>query len=180
VRTEDFHLVWWDGLQKAMNRYPKMYRVWLTKHMSEFCGNNVQRYYWSKGQHSPKCEFCLAEDEYTMHICRCPEAGRECMFHISMKELSTWLTSTLGDQQVAATVEKYLLACGESQMIDCVHGTNQDMQAAAADNDQLGWDSMLEGRISSRWLMVAAPFLLKTRQKMLPQVWGTKFIYKLI
>jgi hypothetical protein len=158
---------------------PKNVPSLVTKHVSEFCGNNVQRYYWSKGQHSPKWEFCLTEDEYTMHICRCCEAGRECMFHISVKELSTWLTSTLGDQQVAATVEKYLLACGESQMIDCIHGTDQDLQATAADSDRLGWDSMLKGCISSRWLMVAVPFLLKTRQKMLPQVWGTKFINKL-
>ncbi len=99
VRMEDFHLVWWEGLWKAMNGYPKMYQVWLTKHVSEFCGNIIQRYHWSKGQHSPKCEFCLTEDEYTMHICRCREAGRECMFHISVKELSTWLTSTLGDNK---------------------------------------------------------------------------------
>ncbi len=175
VRTEDFHLVWWDGLRKAMNGYPKMYQVWLTKHVSEICGNNVQRYYWSKGQHSPKCKFCLTEDEYTMHICRCHEAGRDCMFHISVKELSTWL-STLGDQQVAATVEKYLLACGKSQMIDCVYGTNQDWQAAAADNDQLGWDSRLEGRISSRWLAVAAPFLLETRQKCFPRCGGQSLL----
>ena len=52
-----------------MTCYPKMYRVWLTKHVSDFCGNNVQLYYWSKGTHSPKCEFCGMEDEYTMHIC---------------------------------------------------------------------------------------------------------------
>jgi hypothetical protein len=151
----------------------------LTKHVSEFCGNNIQRYYWSKGQHSPKCKFCLTEDKYTMHTCRCREAGRECMFHISVKELFTWLTSTLGDQQVAATVEKYLLACSKSQMIECVHGTDQDLQAAAADNDQLGWDSMIGGRISSKWLMVVGPLILKTRQKMPPQVLGTKFIDKL-
>jgi hypothetical protein len=101
------------------------------------------------------------------------------MFQISMKKLSTWLTSTLGEQQVAATAEKYLLARGEVQMIDCIHGTNQLLLATAADSDRLGWDSMLEGRISSWWLMVTAPLLLKTRQKMLPQVWGTKLINKL-
>jgi hypothetical protein len=28
VRTEDFHLFWWDGHRKAMNGYPKMYQVW--------------------------------------------------------------------------------------------------------------------------------------------------------
>ena len=101
------------------------------------------------------------------------------MFHISVKKLSTWLTSTLGEQQVAATAEKYLLARGEVQMIDCVHGTDQLLLAAAADSDHSGWDSMLKGRISSWWLMVAAPLLLKTMQKMLPQVWGTKLINKL-
>jgi hypothetical protein len=101
------------------------------------------------------------------------------MFHILVKELSTWLTSTLGDKKVAATVEKYLLARGKVQMIDCIYGTDQDLQVAAVDSDRLGWDSMLEGRISSWWLTVAAPFLLKIRQKMLPQVWGTKFINKL-
>jgi hypothetical protein len=36
IWTEDFHLIWWDGLDSAMTRYPKMYRVWLTKHVSKF------------------------------------------------------------------------------------------------------------------------------------------------
>jgi hypothetical protein len=85
----------------------------------------------------------------------------------------------LGYKKVAATVEKYLLARGEVQMIDCIYGTNQDLQAAAVDSDCLEWDSMLEGCISSWWLTVAAPFLLKIKQKMLPQVCGTKFINKL-
>jgi hypothetical protein len=31
--------------------------------------DNVQQYYWSKGTHSPKCEFCSIEDEYSIHIC---------------------------------------------------------------------------------------------------------------
>jgi hypothetical protein len=75
IQKEDFHLVWWDGLDRAMAGYPKSYRVWLTKHVSEFCGNNVQLYYWSRGKQSPKCEFCAKEDKYTMHICRCRDPG---------------------------------------------------------------------------------------------------------
>jgi hypothetical protein len=65
IRQEDFHLVWWDGVGAASALYPKMYRVWLTKHVSDFCRNNVQLYYWSKGTHSPKCKFCESIDEYT-------------------------------------------------------------------------------------------------------------------
>ena len=34
VKSEDFHLVWWTGLGLTTMKYPKMYRVWLTKHVS--------------------------------------------------------------------------------------------------------------------------------------------------
>ena len=68
VQKEDFHLVWWDGLDRAMAGYPKSYRVRLTKHVSEFCGNNVQLYYWSRGTQSPKCNFCKTEDEYHSYL----------------------------------------------------------------------------------------------------------------
>ncbi len=88
ICAEDFHLVWWDGVRRAMNRFPKMYRVWLMKHVSEFCSSNVQMYYWSKGTQSPKCEFCLTADKYTMHICRCWDPGHSLMFQVSVNELT--------------------------------------------------------------------------------------------
>jgi hypothetical protein len=53
IRADNFDLVWWDGMRRVVNGYPKMYRVWLTKHVLEFSGNNVQMYYWSKGKHLP-------------------------------------------------------------------------------------------------------------------------------
>jgi hypothetical protein len=58
IQREDFHLIWWEGLGATMSSYPKMYGVWLTKHVSDFCRNNMQQYYWSNGAHSPKCESC--------------------------------------------------------------------------------------------------------------------------
>jgi hypothetical protein len=38
IRQEDFHLVWWDEVGAASTLFPKMYQVWLTKHVSNFCG----------------------------------------------------------------------------------------------------------------------------------------------
>ena len=179
IKSEDFHLVWWTGLGFAMMRYPKMYRVWMTKHVSEFCGTNVQLYYWSKGTISPKCEFCGTEDEYTMHICRCKEPGRDSMFRLSVKEIYSWLIETLGEHSVATTVEMYLLARGEDNMVDCVYGNDDNLVKAAEISDRLGWDSFLEGRISSHWLIVAAPFLSSRSQYLLPAAWGQGFITRL-
>jgi hypothetical protein len=109
IRTEDFHLVWWDRLDSAMTGYPKMYRVWLTKHVSEFCGSNVQLYYWSRGRQSPKCESCGIADEYTMHISRRRDPGRNSMFRDTVQDLGHWMVKTLGKENVSATVMMYLL-----------------------------------------------------------------------
>jgi hypothetical protein len=68
VQKEDFHLVWWDGLGAAMALYTKIYLLWLTKQVSDFYGNNVHLYYWSKGTHSPKREFFGMDDECTMRM----------------------------------------------------------------------------------------------------------------
>ncbi len=45
IQESNFHLVWWEGIKALMEDYPKMYQVWITKHVSEFCGANVQMCY---------------------------------------------------------------------------------------------------------------------------------------
>jgi hypothetical protein len=127
IRREDFHLVWWEGFGATMSSYPKMYRVWLTKLVSDFCGNKVQQYYWSNGVHFPKCKSCGTHHEYKMHICHCIDPGHDRMFHITMRELYTWMVETLGDHAVASMVEAYLLARGETTLLNLMHGTNVDM-----------------------------------------------------
>ena len=64
----DFHLVWWEGIKAVIENYQGMYQVWITKHVLEFCGTNVQMYYRHKGAQNPKCGCCNIEDEHTTHI----------------------------------------------------------------------------------------------------------------
>jgi hypothetical protein len=158
IHQEDFHLVWWDRLCATMSSYPKMYRVWLTKHVSDFCGNNVQLYYWSKGTHSPRCNFCTVEDKYTMHICQCRDPGHDPTFRISVSELCSLVIETLGNTDVASTIEMYLLARGTVTMSSCLHGNNTDLLTTTSVSDLLGWDSFIKGRIVTQWQTVATPF----------------------
>jgi hypothetical protein len=111
-----------------MARYSKMYRIWLTKHVSGFCGNNVQQYYWkNKGTHSPKCKFSGVEDEYSTHICWCKDPGRDGMFRILVSKVHTWLVTILGENTIASMVEEYLLGRGRVTMESCLYRTNDDM-----------------------------------------------------
>jgi hypothetical protein len=115
IRREDFHLVWWEGLGAAMAWYPKMYRVWLTKHVSVFYGNNVQQYYWSKGTLSPKCQFCGIEDEYSTHICQCEDPCRDSVIRVSVSKVHTWLVATLGENKLPLWWKNICLDGGRSQ-----------------------------------------------------------------
>jgi hypothetical protein len=143
VCKEDFTLIWWEGLGTAIASYPKMYCVWLTKHVSGFCGNIIQLYYWSKGTHSPKCKFCGIEDEHTIHISWCKDPGQDSMFKILVFEVHTWLVATLGKTTIASTVEEYLLGWGQVMMESCIQGTNENMAMISKLRNHLGWDSFL-------------------------------------
>ncbi len=53
-----------------------------------------------------------------------------------------------------------------------------DLQAAAEARKSLGWDIVLEERISTLWLAVAVatPLLRKTSQFLLPSTWDCLFM----
>ncbi len=159
IRTMNFHLVWWEELRAAMSRYPKMYRVWLTKYVSKFCGTNVQFYHWSRGAHSLKCESCSTHDKYVVHTCWCMDPGHNRMFQNLVTELCTWMTNTLGEMTVASTVAAFLLSQGESTMANCLHGSYANQALVVESSNHLGWDSLVEGQISTHWLSLVAPFL---------------------
>ena len=116
------------------------------------------------------------EDEYTMHICRCRDSGRSLMFQVSVNELTAWLRSTLGEQCIAMMVERYLLSRVEATMEECVHGIYTDLQAIATASNRLGWDSLLEGWISTHCIILVAPLLLKTGRNLFSHEWSTQFI----
>jgi hypothetical protein len=136
-------------------------------------------YYWSRGRQSPKCESCRTADKYTMHICRCRDPGRNSMFRDTVQDLGRWMMKTLGKENVSATVTMYLLSQGETLMTDCVHGGNQELINVARESDCLGWDSLLEGRISTLWLPLVSQLLSKSSRSLLPPSWGRQFINKL-
>ena len=131
IQQENFFLVWWEGVTAAMSLYPKMYHAWLTQHVSEFCGNNVLQYYWSKGTHSPKCNFCADHDEYTTHICQCHDPGQVKMFQITVQEVSNWIMRTLWHTDISLLGRSYCLGRGLIMMESCVDCNNEALLTVA-------------------------------------------------
>ncbi len=40
VSKENFPFVYWEGMERVLKSFPEMFRVWVTKHVSHFKGQN--------------------------------------------------------------------------------------------------------------------------------------------
>ncbi len=119
----------------------------------------------------------VTHDEYTMHICCCTDSGHNRLFHsITVRELYTWMVKTLGNCAVASTVEAHLLARGETATLSLMHGTSVDLSVVCKQRNCLGWDSLLDGRMSSHWLVLISPLLQHQPKNLLPFLWGKQLI----
>ena len=180
ISSPDFNLVWWDGVELALLEYPKMFRVWLTKHVSEFAGTNAQLSYWREDVDDPTCQCCGEAIETTMHLTRCQSPGRRKMLALTVRTLTSWMVDTGVDVVLVDMIEEYLLAQGEKTMTECLRLGNADYELLAECSDRLRWDSLLEGRISSLWIQIMKPVLLDSRLYLSPRKWGIQFIEHLL
>ena len=79
VHTNNFPLVYWEGMDKVMRGFPEPFRVWITKHVSHFNGTNRMLSWFPATETcakvANKCPNCGCTDESTAHITRCCDEG---------------------------------------------------------------------------------------------------------
>ena len=122
-----------------MREYPRMFRVWITKHVSSFCGTNRQL-----SRIDPTieniCPCCGQPDEPTSHINRCEDP-----FKHSVLELEDWLKSANTDPILADLIVRYVESRGESTMSELLnrnYNGNIIYRPIAKYQDKLGWDNI--------------------------------------
>ena len=112
-----FDLVWWDGMEMVMKSFPKMFRVFITKQVSKFCGTNCQlKHIDDKINHV--CPSCGNDGKSSRHITRCNDPGRRVMLEHSVKELR--MAQTKIDPHLQAIITIYLLGQSSKSMLGCL------------------------------------------------------------
>jgi hypothetical protein len=111
VDRKHFKLIYWDGVEACMDKFPTMFRVWVTKHVSHFCGINrhLSRIDPSISNTCPSCG-CINED--TSHVVRCPSPGRTSFYQESVSVLVKWLEEADTDPQLVYMIEEFLTGRG--------------------------------------------------------------------
>ena len=145
VESHHFDLIWWDGVGKAMASYPKMFRIFVTKQVSGWCGSNSKQSLWDTTI-STMCPNCGIARETSKHLTRCTHVGRVKLFRSSIADVIYCLEVGNVDVELITMIEAYLLLQGSDTLVNQTPLGSRYL-ALAKILDDLGWDCFLEGRI---------------------------------
>jgi hypothetical protein len=171
VSASNFDLIYWDGVSAAMEVYPRMFQVWVTKLVSHFCGTNRQLSRIDPNIENV-CPCCGEADESVGHVTRCLDDGRTKMFEESCDLFLDFLHDTHMDLSLVSCFEEYLYDRGISQMTDITSHLPFFSQVAH-DIDALGWDNLLEGRIPHSLVDLQSSYLRRSKSFWKIKTWAS-------
>ena len=90
VITWHFDLIHWDRVWEAINIYPQMFHVLVTKLISHFCGNSKQLSCIDPEVENV-CPYCKRHDKMTSHIKQYTKDRCVPMFDESLELLRNWI-----------------------------------------------------------------------------------------
>jgi len=161
-----------------MDRYPQMFRVWVTKQVSGFNGLNRQLSR-IRSDVVNECPCCGHKDESTSHLTRCTNPSRRKVFQQSVDKLLDWLEDTGCDVRIVECFEAYFLQYGEAAMVE-IASDHPHLSRWAMEVDTLGWDNLVEGRIGYTLLDIQARLLKEKGSFRHIKAWATELIQHLL
>ena len=140
-----FSQVDWENLERAMTQTPEMWSVWVTKHVSGFCGTNHMLNV-IHGDVIDKCPSCGHTPEKATHVVLCRHPTRTAAYYESVDRFAEWMQRERTCPELAFLIKRYLLGRGDIPMLSlCRRGSRYTALAAA--QDSLGFRNFTEGRI---------------------------------
>jgi hypothetical protein len=158
-----------------MASYPKMFRIFVSKQVSGWCGSNSKQSLWDSTI-SNMCPNCGIARETSKHLTRCTHVGRVQLFRSSVADVIYCLEVGNVDVELVTIIEAYLLLQGSDTMVNQTPLGSRYL-ALATVHDELGWDCFLEGRIPVA-LLDAVRLSLPSRRSITK--WGISLIKALL
>ena len=100
------------------------------------------------------------------------------MLQSSVQELVDWMYESTDDEDMTMLLSTYLMGQQESTLAETAEETMTNWRREGAVNnyeqlieetDRLGWDCLVEGRVSKKWIEYARDRLKETGNPMSPE-----------
>jgi hypothetical protein len=158
-----------------MASYDKMFRIFVSKQVSGWCGSNSKQSLWD-ATISNMCPNCGIARKTSKHLTRCTHIRRVQLFRSSIADVISCLEVGNVDVKLITIIEDYLLLQGCDNMVNQTPFGSKYLPLARI-QDELGWDCFLEGRKPIA-LLKAVGLSLPSRR--LIAKWGISFIKTLL
>lgn len=180
VSADRFDTIYWEGMSKAIKKFPPTFLAWICKHVSHFCGTNR---HLSRIDSSVIniCPSCGQENESTSHITRCSDPDRIASLEHSVDALEKWMDENDTCHTLQNCVTNYLKGRGHVSMTDLVElEDDPDIHSFAHVHDELGWDNFVEGRISKSLVNLQSAYLSSIDTNVRISSWASGFMRQLL
>ena len=177
---EQFEEVDWDMLDATLEKKPDMYKMWLSKQHTGFCGTRLQvSYYKGLNGEQSGCPNC-GRTETAAHLCLCPDKDRTRLFLESTEELDIWMDKdNKTNDELAFWIPKYILMRGTKRMSEMGH-MSSEMMSLARSQDVIGWRNFMEGRVSREFVDMQNIHLRLGCHRINGEQWVRQFISKIL
>ena len=138
----------WDAVGDSMNEFPQLFRRWVTKHVSGWCAVGKMQAicgYWD----SSKCPCCSEPIETTTHMLICPHEGLHENWNKALDGLERWMESADTHPEIQECIINTLWQRRLDASFDFF--SSPTIETAAREQDEIGWQNFMEGKISARW-----------------------------
>ena len=172
-----FAKVDWEALSSAMKKVPQTRRIWIAKHAAGFCavGKMMSRF---NSEISPQCPRCSEPVETAQHVWACQDPGAVAQWEKSLERLDYWMR----DHNTAPSIRTDILAhlrAWKQGARDGVGPSASITLPALLEQDEIGWDAFLEGRVSNQWIGIQQRYLLSIKSMASSSRWLAALITKL-
>ena len=177
-QASTFHRIDWDALHSAMQSLRLSRRHWIAKHAAGICGVGkvLKRWKWQTHDKCPRC----SQPEDAVHVWACPAASAVAVWEESIERLNLWMQQTNTLPLLREFLCRQLLRWkrGEDLQVDC--SCPPLLLQAIQEQDMIGWDAFLEGRVSKLWAVVQHEHYTASGKRNTGQRWLSLLIRKLL
>jgi hypothetical protein len=176
-----FGFVNWEAMHSALAFRSPSFCAWVTKHVTGECAVGRKMACWQLWDNDA-CPCCGQADEKTTHFARCENIDMMTAYKAAVDDLSAWMASADTDPSIAAYFSS-VLSCRSFLPEDEEHNDQwmpDEMIPAMEEQTAIGWDNLLLGLLSTRWMQLQHQHLQSKHSRKSPERWAIDMTYKLL
>ena len=172
-----FNAVAWGELDATLDSKGQMYKQWLCKQSTGFCGTQAMVSHWDNTR-DDKCPDC-GRRETASHLNLCSDPDRTQLLHEMVTKLQQWLDNNYTHPELAYWLPKYILLRGTRRLSSFPY-LSHDMQKVARSQDSIPWTCFMEGKLSREIFLLQQQTLSRSLSRLTITDWSKKLISQVL